>query len=471
MKLYKYIFLILQLIILILILSKKNNLENFYSSKKNCIVTLTNSSYLLGNILLNYSLKKKNLNTDFIVIYNSLSDMDLKILNSYGIKTLKKKNIPNPYAKNRFTNVFMKLHCWDMTDYERVIFIDNDIINLKNFEHLFKKNMNHNEISIAKDNGFINTENFNTGFFMIKPSSEIYEDLLNKLDKKIKSYDSTDQGFLNTYFKNKIITLDDNYNLLKRRKNYDLNKITNLHYVGVPKPWSDQGEKGYEEYNNLWITAFTKCVDEFWKKKLNPELSELNKIVYNGKNNVEGNLFYQHNKKNVPEHIWYEAETKRHKLYNIVKNKKNVLEIGVNGGHSALLMLKNNPNLNYYGFDINMHSYTQLAINYLKKKYKIQYIIGDSEETIPKFQNMKFDVIHIDGGHTVEKARADIINCKRLADNNTILIFDDTNKNGNICPKLLELWNKLISEKIIKEIEEMNTSQQDWDNKIGKYIF
>lgn len=439
---------------------------------KNCIVTIANSKYLLGVVLLHYSLKQNNTQTDFIVLYDNLSEMELTFLNNYGISCTKKKIISNTYENNRFSNVFMKLHCWSMMEYNKIIYVDSDILNLRNFEDLFDIDVKTNEIIASTASIGNKTPIINSGFFLIKPCLEVYDDLISKLQSKIYSYDKADQGFLNTYFKGNIVYINDNYNISKRRKSYNISDIINLHFVGLPKPWNKQGERGYEMYNKLWIETYNKCVHEYWSKTFGNYLIELNNIVYNSKYRVEGNLLYNHNLLRPSDRIWYESETKRHKLFEVVKNKHTVLEIGVNGGHSALLMFTSNPKLHYYGFDINHHSYTKDAIKFLKDKFtNVNYIIGDSEKTIPIFNDKNvFDVIHIDGGHTIEKARADILNCKRLSNANTIIVFDDCNTVGGMGPKLLNLWNNLIQEKIIEEISELNMYQQDWDNKIGKYI-
>lgn len=111
---------------------------------------------------------------------------------------------------------------------------------------------------------------------------------------------------------------------------------------------------------------------------------------------------------------------------------KTILEIGLNGGHSADFLFKNCPNLQkFVSFDINQHDYTQPAADYLKRCYKekFQFIEGDSAITVPeyslKFPNAKFDLIYIDGKHTCEYVIQDILNCQKLAHPDTILWIDD----------------------------------------------
>ena len=108
---------------------------------------------------------------------------------------------------------------------------------------------------------------------------------------------------------------------------------------------------------------------------------------------------------------------------------KNILEIGFNAGHSADTFLTYNSSCNLLSFDIGEHSYVKVAKEYIDKTYPDRHtlILGDSTKTIPKYEtDIKFDLIFIDGGHSYEVARADLMNCKRFAHKDTIVIMDDT---------------------------------------------
>ena len=87
------------------------------------------------------------------------------------------------------------------------------------------------------------------------------------------------------------------------------------------------------------------------------------------------------------------------------KSNLNVMEIGFNGGHSAQLFLETNKTLNLLSFNLGMYDYVLPAKKYIDILYPNRHtlILGDSTITVPKFinenQNVKFDVIFIDGGH------------------------------------------------------------------------
>lgn len=113
---------------------------------------------------------------------------------------------------------------------------------------------------------------------------------------------------------------------------------------------------------------------------------------------------------------------------------KRIIEIGLNGGHSAENFFQNCPELQQLvSFDIEKHPYTRVAREYLEKKYKEQFVFvpGSSavsvREYAKKSPNTKYDLIYIDGDHSYQGAVRDILNCKMLADENTVLWIDDYN--------------------------------------------
>ena len=150
-------------------------------------------------------------------------------------------------------------------------------------------------------------------------------------------------------------------------------------------------------------------------------------------------------------------------LKNIVNDKSinNVMEIGFNAGHSAELFLSSNKNINLVSFDIGKHKYVNLGKEFIDKTYPNRHtlIIGNSLSTVPEYfkkENKKFDLIFIDGGHNYNVAKGDILNCKNLAHDKTIVVMDDTinNKNWlkgwNIGPN--RAWKEAKDSNMIKEI-------------------
>ena len=95
--------------------------------------------------------------------------------------------------------------------------------------------------------------------------------------------------------------------------------------------------------------------------------------------------------------------------------------MGVNAGHSALLALSCNARLEYYGVDLNEHSYTPQCVEFLQREFpgRVKFFAGDSRQVLPRLvarrNEYAFDLIHVDGGHTSEVAFSDLSNAIALA--------------------------------------------------------
>ena len=131
-----------------------------------------------------------------------------------------------------------------------------------------------------------------------------------------------------------------------------------------------------------------------------------------------------------------------------------IAEIGLNSGHSAENFFLNIPELKQFiSFDIQHHEYTKIAREYLEREYpgRFFFIQGDSAITVPEFAkstNAVCDLIYIDGNHSYEGAIQDLINCRKLAHENTVLWIDDYNG-----PSVRRAIFECHREKIIKIVD------------------
>ena len=114
------------------------------------------------------------------------------------------------------------------------------------------------------------------------------------------------------------------------------------------------------------------------------------------------------------------------------KNKSKALEIGFNSGYSAVLILFSNPDIILTCVDIGWHKYTIPCYEQIKRDFgdRIQLFVDDSRIVVPTIYD-KFDLIHIDGGHSLDIAAADIINTHNKLLNKSVIIMDDVNINDS----------------------------------------
>lgn len=151
-------------------------------------------------------------------------------------------------------------------------------------------------------------------------------------------------------------------------------------------------------------------------------------------------------------------------LKNIVNDEsiKNVMEIGFNAGHSAELFLSSNKNIKLVSFDIGSHHYCEIGKQFIDNTYPNRHtlVIGDSLISVPDYiekNTIKFDLIFIDGSHKYDTAKGDLLNCKKLAHDKTIVVMDDTVNNKDWRNDVhnegpTKVWNEAKESNMVKEI-------------------
>ena len=150
--------------------------------------------------------------------------------------------------------------------------------------------------------------------------------------------------------------------------------------------------------------------------------------------------------------LFEDINNKQILLFNKVKDKSNILEIGTYMGHSLLIMLVSNPKINITTIDLD-DRYAKPATNYLITKFpeaKIEFIHNDSLNVIKKLKS-QFDFFHVDGAHKNKIITKEFNYIKNLNKNETLEIIFDDNITCQSLIKNIESTFK-VEEKISKGI-------------------
>ncbi|CAI0551332.1 unnamed protein product [Linum tenue] len=164
--------------------------------QKQAYVTVLHSSeaYVCGAIALAQSIKLTNSTKDLILLHDSsITPSSLAGLRSAGWTTRPIKPIRSTFApKNSYNEWnYSKLRIWQIQDYDKVVFIDSDLLILRNMDHIFQ----YPQLSAGPNDRHL----FNSGIMVIEPSSCTFQGLITKTDL-VASYNGGDQGFLNEMF-------------------------------------------------------------------------------------------------------------------------------------------------------------------------------------------------------------------------------------------------------------------------------
>jgi len=183
-----------------------------------------------------------------------LADFGIQLRDVEKIESVKAGIGENKPRLDDFTYTYTKLHVFSFVEYDKIIFLDSDLIVLKSIDHLFD-DVQESFAACACEPYW--KDIFNSGVMVIKPDIDTFTDLMAKRDC-LPTYDGSDQGFLNSFFKD-WKKLDIKYNAGKRIYSETPEHWAQIdhhviHFVGG-KPWLG-GEKGYEELEKKWFEIF-----------------------------------------------------------------------------------------------------------------------------------------------------------------------------------------------------------------------
>lgn len=242
---------------------------------KKYVCVLSTNNYLEGVLILNENLKFLNSKYKLLCLINeNITDNSKKILDYFGIKYKIMNSIPYKTINEEHPNwsyTFDKINVVSLIEYEKIVFLDLDILILKNIDDLFERKTP----CMARDYPW-NEEKFSSGIMVLTPNKSDFDKMKKLVQQNdIKLNKIGDQDIYNEYYKN-INELDRTYDVSRQVLNYyglfynDINnkieskymvhefvKVDNnskiLHYCGSIKPFmlDDIFEDDYADFYNM----------------------------------------------------------------------------------------------------------------------------------------------------------------------------------------------------------------------------
>jgi predicted O-methyltransferase YrrM len=159
-----------------------------------------------------------------------------------------------------------------------------------------------------------------------------------------------------------------------------------------------------------------------------------------------------------------------------IARPKTYLEIGTRRGHSLCVVVNCVPEpLDIYSFDLWIHDYAgeanpgpDLIKKELEKfnfKGNAHFFVGDSKKIIPAFfQNplypKEIDLIFVDGDHSDDGARTDLLNVVDHLSVGGLLVFDDITH--PLHSTLYGVWHNLMDNRPNFELRESTKHEYGW---------
>ena len=275
-------------------------------NKYSYITLLSDDSYIYGVILLSESLKEVNSQYPLeILVTPNVSQPILEILEQLQLKytsinAIRRNDILN-YNKTineRFAKIweacFSKIEIWNLTQFDKIIYLDNDIKVLKNLDHLFE----YPHMTSALDGEYFNLweddPHLNAGILIIKPDNNEYKKLLNFiLTYSLIDWDRNqclaDQELLNLYYSDwkdkEELHLSKYYDVfapyIQEEQIEDIEQNAYfIHYIGR-KPWRSFRKAATETYTEkFYLDAFNLIQKKVNSLDWNAALSKVKLTVY-----------------------------------------------------------------------------------------------------------------------------------------------------------------------------------------------
>lgn len=258
---------------------------------KYCLATVTSEGYIQWTMTMLFSFLETNswFSGDIVVIADKLTDESIQRLAIFPkikierpqdsmLQKLDDLCSVLPIFRSRIPG-FFSLEIFRFTKYEKVLFLDSDMIVVQDIEELFdlpghfygcaewfsgkvRKLSDYKSVFSDESNGDIIENAINTGFMLISGETigdTVYQGLAEMLSTK-NFEDSTtlntDQLIINKYFRNRIALLDTRYNYRPKnsrgilaRENIKLEDAKIIHFLLKSKPWNLQNVMPTSEQN------------------------------------------------------------------------------------------------------------------------------------------------------------------------------------------------------------------------------
>jgi len=444
------------------------------------ITYLTTDNYYLGVLTLWESIKATNTTYPFYCMVNEkvsdhiiehLRDSGIKIIYSPIIKlpqNLIDYNMKHCYSNTEvLENYFQKFLVFALDRFEKIVYLDSDMIILDNIDYLF--NRPHMSGAI---NHIENGQNFlNGGLIIIEPSKKIYYEFLKFIEDSTEKelYDNANQSsrcfwdtdFYGAKFKdwgknNADQIVDIRHNIFitsfKYYNNVYQDEVKIIHLTGK-KPWMMTLEELYSQVKNNQVDAsvFYQKYVEFYLKVI----KNLADKQFNEKNDICNLMEKYGSDKNSLKHnytkFYYKAFSKlKDSEINFFElgigsnNEKIASNMGKNGKPGASLFAWQEflPKAKIFGADIDK----DILLN--ENKIKTFWCDSLDSNAIKKMwsnKNLKdnMDVIIDDGLHTFESNKNFFENSiHKLSKNGYYFIEDIDSSNIQQFKNQIRIWEK-----------------------------
>lgn len=239
------------------------------------VTLLSNRAYLKGVLVLYRSLKAVQAQYPlYCVLSVSVEDKVQKELEQEGICCIRLTHAavdgninPERLGFSHWNFTFDKLLIWGLTQFEKIVFLDSDMLIVRNIDELFEREPFS---AVCADSSYPGNEGWagglNSGLMVIEPNIETEKQLLqcvkpvveeSQKQKRLVGDQDVVKYFISDFGQRVSLHLDEGYNIFAdhltyyiRHLGYSLSNKTEkpiyvVHFIGKAKPWMKKTLRQY----------------------------------------------------------------------------------------------------------------------------------------------------------------------------------------------------------------------------------
>jgi len=182
--------------------------ERHTSEQRAVVSSMYTDSYVFPLAVLGYTLKQHHINARKILVYlpGRISKRTLCFVQAAGWELHEVDFIPPPHGgkdiHHTFVDQYTKLNIWalDKIGIKTAVYLDADTIVRRNFDEIWNLPFEFGAVPDiwVDDPGF--TAGFNAGILFFHPSTEVFKDMISKLETTNFRLKDAEQSYLNHYF-------------------------------------------------------------------------------------------------------------------------------------------------------------------------------------------------------------------------------------------------------------------------------
>jgi alpha-N-acetylglucosamine transferase len=174
------------------------------------------------------------LNAEAVSLLRKVGWILIKVDPLYG-----RPSNPSYLSQNHYTHTaqFTKLHLWALDQYRHIIYLDSDMLVMKDLLHVVH-GYNTTAHTLGVAHNMESSTDFNAGFLYLTPSRVEYNHMRQAALYMDYNPHLQEQAFLNMYWKNRTVLLPAEVNEFVNSEGVPYSdKCVVLHFVWKTKPW------------------------------------------------------------------------------------------------------------------------------------------------------------------------------------------------------------------------------------------